>query len=254
MTFDLERAKGFISEVELPDRARDVVALGPDDSPIYETTKTQATVVGSDVISFVEGVDATLREAISDASLLAQLHANEQVDDDEDIYQWYNVYFDVLSNIGWSIQDKGFTDYTETFSGFEVHEKIIAVATVLLGGAPTALAVLTSTIDALKEVDSEAGWIKIFKQETQQAKAGRFQITLVENGADGPLITLMAFGLKAKKVFTQILFFKIKKHKATLRVQSSKISVNLQSVLDLREPIRNKVRDYQQNYIAALLK
>jgi hypothetical protein len=254
MSFDLERAKSFVSEVELPDRPRGPVAQGPDDKPIYETVKSQATIVGSDVISFVTGVEDTLREAISDASLLAQLHANEQVDDEEDIYQWYNVYFDVLSNIGWSIQDKGFTDYTEKFSGFEVHEKIISVATVLLGDAPSALAVLTSTVNALKEVDSEAGWIKIFKRETQQAKAGRFQITLVEQADDGILITLMAFGLKAKKVFTQVLFFKVKKHKATLRVQSSKVSVNVQSVRDLSVPIRNKVRDYQQNYVAALLK
>lgn len=253
MAFDLERARGFINSAELPERPsgfaeQDTAAV------IFETTKQQATVVGSDVIAFVPGVESDMREAISDSALLAQLVANRKNPDKEDVLRWFESYFEVLQTIGWTVQDNGFVEFSESGDGFEVHEKILDFAAVALGPAPAALAVVSATLNALKEVGAHAGWITIFNRETQHSKAGRFQISVAQPDAGGGvLVTMMAFAIKAQKTVTQVLFFKVKRTEATLRKNDGKASINVDALRSLKEPIRKKVRDFQTSYLASLL-
>lgn len=253
MAFDLKHARTFVASAALPGRPHGVAEQ--DSTAVYfETTKQQAVVVGSDVMAFVPGIQAEVRSALSDSALLAQLVANQKHPDQEDVLGWFTDYFQVLQTIGWTVQDNGFVEYAETGEGFEVHEKILEFAAVALGPAPAALAVVTATLNALKDVDSNAGWITIFNRETQHAKAGRFQISVAEPDAQGGvLVTMMAFALKAEKTVTQVLFFKVKKTEATLRKHEGKASINMDALKDLRDPIRKKVRDFQLSYIAGLL-
>jgi hypothetical protein len=255
MPADLDKARQFITEVDLPPRpAAGAVAMDTDaQAPVFETTKAQAAVVGSEVVSFMSGVDENSRAALSNCALLAQLAASKRVADKKDVYAWYDQYFEVLRTLGWVVQDGGFTEYSEGGEGFEVHEKIMDVAAVLLGPAPAALAIVKTTLDALKAVGSENGWITIFERETQHAEAARFQISLVEESAAGDLmVAMMAFGLKASKKVTQVLFFKVKKNKASFRCNSAKLSIDKGSLEDLAPDIREKIRAYQRGYIASL--
>lgn len=255
MGVNLEQARSFIADVELPPRPpsgavpQDAAATGP----VFETVKDQAAVVGSEVVSFVSGVDAETRGALSNCTLLAQLAASKKVADREDIYAWYTAYFEVLASLGWIVQDGGFSKFSETSQGFEVHEKIMEVAAVLLGPGTTALMVIKTTLDALKAMKSDNGWLTIFERNTQHAEAARFQLSVVEkSGAGDVMVSMMAFGVKASKEVTQVLFFKIKKHKAELRHNSAKMSIDAGSLNDLADDIRGRVREYQRSYIASL--
>lgn len=254
MSLNQEQRRRFIAETELPPRPRATVSQDAETAQtIFDTTKTQATVVGSDVVSFVAGVEDVIRAAISDSALLAQLAATKKVPDATDVYGWYAAYFEVLKNLGWVVQDNGFTEYSESGDGFEVHEKIIEFATALLGPGATALLVITATLNALKGMKSDDGWLTIFDRETQHAKAARFQISLVEPSAGGmALVSMIAFGIAADKTITQVLFFKVKKTDAELRYNSAKLSINEAALTDLGPDIRKKVRDYQSKYIADL--
>lgn len=255
MSIDLQKTRSFIADVELPSRpAAGAVPQGATPSePVFETVKEQAAVVGSEVVSFMGGVDAGTRAALSNCALLAQLAASKKVSDKKDIYAWYDAYFDVLKALGWAVQDGGFSDFSETSDGFEVHEKIMDVAAVLLGPGSAALVVIKATLDALKAMKSDNGWLTIFERETQQAEAARFQISLVEQSAGGDvMVSMMAFGIKASKEVTQVLFFKIKKHKATLRANSAKLSIDAASLVELAPDIRERVRVYQRSFVASL--
>ncbi len=219
----------------------------------FETAKTQAAVVGSEIVSFVSGVTAERREAIVNASLLAQLVAKKKVSDPMRIYDWYDAYFDVLTNIGWVIQDKGFAEYKESSTNFEAHKAILAVATVVLGAAPTALAIVTSTINALHSMDESSPWITIFNRESQEARVARFQISLAEQDADGQFfVTLMAFGLEAKSNITQVLFFKVKKQEATLRHYSGRVTINTTVLDGVGDAIKTKLADEARKYVTQL--
>ena len=141
----LTHAKTFVRDAELP-AARGVTrgeAPVGDQSP-FDAAKQQAAVVGSDVISFVKEITPELRKDIVNSTLLAQLVANKKVQDPQDlegVLAWYKEYFNVLSQVGFVVQESGFAEYQEKSASFEAHEAILDVVKVVLAGAPAALAI-----------------------------------------------------------------------------------------------------------------
>ena len=220
---------------------------------VFDTAKNQAAVVGSEVVSFVSGVTVERRDAIVNSSLLAQLVAKQKVSDPDRIYDWYDAYFNVLTNIGWVVQDKSFAVYHESSQNFDAHKAILAVATTLLGAAPTALALVSSALKALESMDQSSPWITIFSRESQNARTARFQISLAEQDASGQFfVSLMAFGLEAKSSITQVLFFKAKANEATLRHYAGRVTINTNVLDGIGEAIKAKLSGHAVDYIKAL--
>lgn len=244
-------ASKFLEHVELPALARG--AAREAELIDFDELKNQAAVVGSEVVSFVKGVSAERRQDIVNCALLAQLAANHRVQDKTRIFEWYDAYFEVLTNLGWVLQDKGFSSYEEKADGLQAHEAILKVAGVLLGAAPTALAIVTSTIEAMKEMDKGNPWITIFDRESKSAKTARFQIALAEEGSSGQfMVTLMAFGLEAESTLTQVLFFKIRSDKVSFKHCSGKVTINEMVLAGVREKIQAKLIGRTGGYIDSL--
>lgn len=252
-TISVDHARSYVNSLELPPGTRtrgesvDTVKFN------FDEIKDQAMVVGSDIVSFVKGVTPERREDIVNSSLLAQLAAKKKVEDMTKIYEWYDAYFDVLINIGWVIQDRGFATYTEASENFEAHEAIIKVATSLLGPTAATLTVVKATLDALKSMSEDSPWITLFNRESQSANTARFQVTQAEQGdSDDFLVSLMAFGLKAKAELTQVLFFKFKSSEATLNHYSGKVTINSHVLSSVQEPIKEKIAEFANDYIKEL--
>jgi hypothetical protein len=226
-----QSAREFLSSVKLPSptRARGGVE-GVREIIDFNAQKNQAMVVASDIVSFVKGVSSERRQDIVNASLLAQLVANKKVPDKSNIIEWYNAYFDVLEN-----------------------EAILKVASVFLGAAPAALAVVISTLEALKSMDSSKSWMTIFDRESKHVKTGHFQIALAEQGDnDQFFVSLMAFSLKAESTITQILFFKIRNDGVELKKCSGKVTINDEVLSSIRDQVKQKITAHSNDYIAKL--
>ncbi|MGE5239326.1 MAG: hypothetical protein ACM3ON_11030 [Chloroflexota bacterium] len=252
-----EHALSFVKALELPaPRGYDELLGDKTVKPVeygFDTAKNQAMVVGSDIVSFVQGVTPERREDIVNSSLLAQLAAKKKVSDPTKIYDWYNAYFDVLTNIGWAVQDQGFAEYSESSAGFEAHEAILSVAAVLLGPGATTLAIIKATLDALKSMSTDSPWITLFNRESQSAHTARFQVTLAEQSSDDQfLVSLMAFGLEAKAALTQVLFFKFHSNEASLKHYSGKVTINAHVLASVRDAIKNKLAGFAKDYVEAL--
>ncbi len=245
-------ARQFVEEAELPPEPP--ARRAPRDAslaPVFDTTKNQAAVVGSGLVSFVSGVTPERREAIMNSSLLAQLVAKQKVGDETHLKEWYDQYFDVLENIGWIIQERNSAVYRESGSNLEIHKAIMSVAATLLGAAPTALALVRTTLEALQTKNTP--WITIFNRESQRARTAHFQVSLAQEDPTGQfLVTLMAFGLEAKKTITQILLFKVKKQDAVLRHYSGNVTINTGVLDSVREPLKAKLVAHANDYIAKL--
>ena len=99
---------------------------------VFDQSKNQAQVVGSGLFSFSQGVDAAVREAISDSALLAQIVANKRVSAEKAPLEWFTTYSEVLQNVGWTLQESGWNDYTARGSAVEIHEKIVEVMAIAL--------------------------------------------------------------------------------------------------------------------------
>lgn len=253
--FDASRAAQFVKSVDLAGTQRWIIKqdAAAETGEIFDKAKSQAQVVGSGVFSFAQGVTTQVREAIADSALLAQLVANKKVSAEEKPLEWFEAYADVLQNVGWTIQDGGWTDYTARGTAAEVHEKIIEVLTVALGTAPAALAIVTATMNALKGMKSDSSWITIFNRESQKAKIARFQVGLVEKEQDSDVfVSLLACLIEAHHNIMQVLFFKFRDDKATFRANTEKVSINRAALSDLAPLIRTKIRAYQADYLSSI--
>jgi hypothetical protein len=246
-----DRVRQYVNALELP--APSGYEAFEDFQADFDQGKKQAMIVGSDIVSFVEGVTPERREDIVNSSLLAQLVAKKKVSDATKIYDWYNAYFDVLTNIGWTVQDRGFATYTETSENFQAHEAILKVAASLLGPAATTLGVVKAALDALQSLSSDSPWITIFNRESKSTNTARFQVTLAETGKDDQfLVSLMAFGLEAKAMLTQVLFFKAWANEATLKHYSGKVTINPFVLSGAREQIRERIKSYTGEFLRML--
>ncbi|HCI13644.1 MAG TPA: hypothetical protein DFK12_06705 [Gallionellaceae bacterium] len=246
-------ARAFVDSIKLPPVARHLTRdIQPPNEIDYDELKNQAMVVGSEVVSFVKGVTAERREDIVNSALLAQLAANKKASN-SDIFKWYDAYFDALGQLGWVLQDSAFNAYEEQADGMEAHEAILQVATVLLGAAPTALAVITSTINAMKSMDANSPWLTIFNRESRTAKSSRFQIALAEQDESGQfMVTMMAYSLEAESSITQVLFFKIRKNKVSLKHNSGKVTINESVLSSVRDKIKAKLADRVGDYVDSI--
>jgi len=248
-----DQARRYVSSLNLNDLLRRGPKAAGTVELNFDQVKNQAAVVGSDIVSFVKGVTPERREDIVNSSLLAQLAAKKQVSDPGRVYDWYNAYFDVLTNIGWSVQDRGFAAYSEASDNFQAHEAILKVAASLLGPAATTLAVVQATLDALTSLSADSPWLAIFNRESQSAQTARFQVTLSEQGEyEQVVVSLMAFGIEAKATLTQVLFFKFKSSEASLKHYSGKVTINTHVLANVRDLIKTKVAAYAMDYIKAL--
>jgi hypothetical protein len=255
MAFDINRAEKFVETVDLKDVPRGILAqdAAAEAGAAFNEAKNQALVVGSGVFSFSQGVDAKVREAISDSALLAQLVANKAVKFEDQPEKWFDAYSDVLQNVGWVLQDRALNDYSAIGTAAEVNEQIIAVITAILGPSPAALSIITSTVKALKAMQQGSSWFTIFSRETQKSKVARFQIGVAEKDKDGGvLVSLLACLIEAKSDITQVLLFKFRQSNASFKAYGNKVSLNQPSLTRLGPAIQKKVQAYQTDYLSSI--
>ena len=249
--FNLADARSFIARSDVPAAP---VGLALDTPEIvFESAKTQALLVGAQVLSFDTGVEADFREAIADSALLAQLVADKAVSASADPIAWFDRYFAVLGQIGWAIQARDTASYKVDVDGTEVHEAILKVVVGFLGAAPAAVALVVQALESLKAMNPDSPTITLFHRESQKAKVGRFQFTLVRQDSDGGLTAeAMAFALTAEKTITQILFFKLSSTSSELRRSLGSVSLNRSALSGLRPALRAKVQAHMASNLAEI--
>jgi hypothetical protein len=257
MAFDLNEARAYVKSVDLSGTPRAIVPMDAagDAGEVFDSAKNQAQVVGSSLLSFAAGVDPKIRESISDSALLAQLVANKKAGSiDSDPLAWYGHYVTVLQNVGWVIQEFAWTDYSTQGTGAEVKQQVLDVLAIALGPAATAAAIVKAALDMLASMKEDGSWFTIFSHEAQHATMARFQVGLVETGADDSVfVSLLACLVKAQKTLTQVLFFKFRQEKASFDASSAKVSINRAALTDLGPAIRTKVRAYQNDYLSSIV-
>jgi hypothetical protein len=256
VAFDNKNALAFVHGIDLSRTPRPIVTMdaATDAREAFDTAKSQARIVGSGVFSFAQGVDADVRESIADSALLAQLVANKSASAEQTPLEWFAEYSKVLQNIGWTLQEGAWTDYTAQGTAVEVHEKIVEVMKGALGPSATALAIITSTIGALKAMSPDSPWITIFSRESQKARMARFQIGLVEKDLNADVfVSMLACLIEAQNTVTQVLVFKFKESQASFKANSARVSINRNAAAQLRPAIRSKIRAYQEGYVSGIL-
>ena len=228
---------------------------GIDGGFVPQTDKDQATVVGSNIIGFAQGVTAEDRSTIAQSSLLAQLATNKAVgtlQTPSDLGKWYDNYLKVVGNTGWVLQGQNVETYTSGASDAEINEAIEGVAEAFLGPAATTLVLLKATLGALQKV-SNGPWLTLYSNSSQQATMACFSTTLASIDPDATLILkCMGFGLTKYDNTTQVLFFKWRSQKAVLTDLQATFSVDRATSAAVKDAVAAKIAAYESDYIKSI--
>jgi len=246
-------AREFLAQLNLPEVNAREWGFSPEENPPFqlEATQKQAVVAGSDVVTFAPEVSVAHREEILNCALIAQWTADRDTDQSSNIVAWYNRYFEVLGILGWVVTGQQFKVDEAQGTGVEVHEAILKVATALLAGS-TGLGLVVAALEAMKSMDSESPWIKIFDRESQKKKVTAFRMAGVEEDPHGQLtVSLIAFVLDASSVVNQILFFKIRTNEARFEHCSANASINSRLLDSIRQDLHDNVEGRAKNFLSS---
>lgn len=251
MAFDLKHAKQFLAAASLPPVPLGAGVTDGMGMPELETTRKQSLVVGSNVVSFTIGVEADVRQAITDSSLFAQLAAAHEVGTNTDPLVFFDAYFSNLVAIGWLVQEQETAEFNYDGDAFDVHEAIIGVITAFLSPIAGAAKAVLEVLNGLHKMNADAPFITLFNKQSRRGAIGRFQFTYVYPDPEhGLMAKAMAFSLKADNTLTQVLFFKLQKGHTSLRRSTGSLSIDAQAMKTLRPQLAAKMNDYRSIYIA----
>lgn len=251
-----KESRDFLRNMEIASPS-EALLLAVDESgvaqPVFDAAKEQAVIVGSEVISFAEVVEAEFRQAIADSALVSQLGASAKVNAAQDPIAWFDAYFTIMGQLGWTTQVRDTSEYRFEQDGLEVHEAVQDVIAAFLGPIPGAAALIALTLKSLTKMDKDSPWITLFNKQSEHAEIGRFQFTLIRRGDDGALLAdAMCFALQADKKITQVLFFKIHKTKTRLRRSLAAVSIGNDSLTGLRPILKQKIEAHRKAFILDL--
>jgi hypothetical protein len=247
-----ELTRQVIEGTRLPALSRR--ARGPlEDRPPLELkdSEAQALVAGSGLIVAAENVPAQTRGDLINCTLFAQLAATAEVPDGKKIMQWYEAYFSRLRILGWAQSDYQFQDYRFQGKSAEAHKAIEKVLVALLGPEAAALVVIQAALQALQSMNENSPWLTLFDQQSKVQQSARFQVATAQVGPAGVLQTaLVAFNLKAKSKFLQVLFFKFSSSSTSLKYASGIATIQESALAETRAQITEKLAEYRRQLVA----
>jgi hypothetical protein len=172
---------------------------------------TQSFMTDKSIVSFVAGVNASTRADILNSLLLAQLAANKQVPDPDQVLDWYKAYIGVLSRLGgWVVEAKGSDAFKLDGTLVEVQAAIISLLTKAFG--QDYIDIIKDTLDAISKLSSGDGRIEAFDKNTRGNKQGVFQMGMAVETNGAVVLQLGSFMIETSDKTTTILFVKFDKN------------------------------------------
>jgi hypothetical protein len=247
MSVSIERARQFVSSVDLPDvgpRFETVEAI-----PEIPSGQTVITV-GSQLTEFDRNVPPATRMPVANSMLLAQLAANKAASQADDVLAWYNKYNEVLQGIGWQVGDFDLQQQSVKNKKGSLHQEIVPVLTAMLGPAVATTSMVISVLKGLQNMDKDSPWITLFDRSSQHASGAKFQVTYIDADANGdPQISAACFAIQAKKAVTQVLFFKFSSGRAELKQANAKLSASKALLEATDKQIAERVQTFVSEFI-----
>jgi hypothetical protein len=253
----LTEVTSFIEQARLPQSAfpgRTRAAISPEESALAtQAGRYKAAVCGGEILSFSNEVPPDRRTAILNCALLAQLVAKDRVPDASRLDEWYDAYFDSLTNLGWAIAQRSWSTSKASGEEFSAHRAVLTLVASFLGEATSAYLLVRDTLDALRSLDSRKdSWLKLFDRETHCLRSAKFQIGVVSGDAANLNIASMSFKLESSTTVSGVLFFKAKDAEVTFRETRNNTAVNA-AILDQIGPlIQEKLVTHVTDYIRGL--
>ncbi len=239
----------FIEELELAEPPAAVAAL-PLTAPRFAADKDAGYVDAGSLVSFVAGLSTEHQADVLNSTLLAQLAANKKFDREKQTGEWYGFYRTVLENVGWVVEKFEFTRYNAVGTTFTVEQVVLEIVGALLTG--NQLAIVTATLNALKESSKGGKPITIWDSTSHSSQNGSFQIGLAADKGGVPVMALGAFHFATRESTTRFLWFSYSSSETQLYKAGQTVSLNEIVYGKVRQQVIDKLGDNAVKFVANL--
>ena len=217
-----------------------------------EDDKKQAYVVGKALTAFTANVTGSAKQDVLDSTLFAQLAADKEHNQQEDMQNWYNTYLKTLDNLGF-VEIK-YLDFVE----FDAKGATITMDKVVMDSmnktAPGAEAAITQqTLKAFSALPDSDHRVSIFNEQTLNASSGSFQIYPCEQTApDNVSVVMGAFYFHAECTESDVLFADWSARNTHLFKCTNKVMMDLTRYARSRAYVSMKLEMSARSLIAAI--
>ena len=206
-----------------------------------------AKVVAGSLASFTSRLSGQQMEDVQNSTLLAHLAANEKFPDQKDAVDWYKFYSEVLSNLGWIVQDFAFDEYKSHQASFKLSEVTLELLSTLIGDDEQLLTVVKATLDSFAE--SPRGQT-LFKANSASGRYGRFQVLpcTVKNGQVS--LGSISVYFEANQVSENYFFYTYKSQDITMNKAAQVLTLDEDVYGGIRQAVSDKLKNrpkYIQN-------
>lgn len=215
-----------------------------------QESKEEGYVIEKSLVSFVSKVNNQSRQDVLYSTLLAQRVADKKFPNREDVLKWYEEYINVLTNVGWTIENKELANFTSSSGLFEMENVVVDLVAAMIG--QNYIAIIKSTLGAIKELADDDGRVKVFESNAHNFQKGNFQIGFVDETNDAVSMHIGAFILETEDNIKRILFFKGGSDRSSIQHYSIKCTLNKGVYSTVRDLILEKLGTATQSFIAKL--
>lgn len=239
----------------LPDFEGDeIFASGLDETDPWEglrqvNKKFKAVISSSNLISFVDGLDALEKRDILESTQFAERAANARFSRNNQIQEWYEYFAEVLSKTGWVSEGLSFKQTDSDTGNFDMSKHVLGVIAAVATG--NQLAILNSAIDALSNMADSEQQIRWFDFSTTVDVGGNFQLGAAESAGDGIVsMALGAFYYRSSDRRKNALFFKWGRNEIDMWVGAQKMTLDTSFYAQFRELIRGRLGTTTTDFLA----
>ena len=214
------------------------------------SSKEEAYLNSKSIISFVSDVTAQNRQDVLDSTLLAQLAANHDYPGEDQILNWYKRYTDVLTNIGWEVQNKRDEKLNASQASFDMENVILSVFSTALQGSW--LEIIKNTLSSIKSLSRSDNKISVFQNNTHTDYKGAFQVSIALEENNSVSLHMAAFVVRSTKKITDILFFKFDKEATTVDCAAYDMILNADVYAGIRDAVKSRLGELAKQYIVKI--
>ena len=239
--------KEYLENLEL---ASPKTKKGFVDYSMYESTTDSPSFLNfKSLNSFSPGVTKQTQEDVLDSLLLAQRAATKKYPEDNQVYDWYKMYFTVLQRIGWLVNQKDFSTVEQKSSKFELDKAIFSLLQDLVTGQQ--IKILMRSIELLKSLGEDDKRLLAFETNTHAHERGNFQLGMAETKNGHVTVLGSGFILQSQKKISKILFLKFDKNMISMKFNFFSADLVLAEYDKNRQFIKDKLGD-SSHFIASL--
>lgn len=207
--------------------------------PFYRAPMDCAFVDDGSVLCFPAALTPQQRQDVLLSTLLAQRAASKMVDRVDKPTDWFSIYRDVLSHIGWVAQNFNFQPFNAP-QAFMIPAVLPRWFNPPLPAA--SMAVVKKAVDSLNGVSVDDERLVIFEALTHSFSAGTQQVGFAEDSNGDTTLTIVSWSFKTTQNVDRSLSFSFDPAKSQFQVDSQKMTLNAAVYATVRAAVLDKLQ------------